>query len=157
MFTSALAGGPGILTVRDLTHNATVVVLGEIVAVASQWNAAGTQIFTRVELMPHELLKGTTQTGPVYFVQPGGRVGDLGSVVTGSPPFAVGERVVVFLAPRRDGELGTIGLFQGKFSVERDTASDVDLAVRRVPGSAHATDHMTLEQLRSEVQNALGK
>lgn len=157
MFASALAGGPGLLTVRDLTRKADVVVLGTIAAVASHWNAARSQIFTRVELMPEELLKGTVLANSVYFVQPGGRVGDVGSVVAEAPSFTIGERVVVFLVARPDGDLGVIGLFQGKFTVERDDISGLALAVRRVPGSAQTTDRMTLDQLRAEVRTARGE
>jgi hypothetical protein len=73
------------------------------------------------------------------------------------PSFAIGERIFVLLARRRDGQLGIVGLFQGKFTVKRDDASGFDVAVRRIPGSAETSDHMTLEQLRSEVQAVLGK
>lgn len=151
------AGGASVLSVRELAANASFIVLGRVVTVANQWNSQRTRILTRIELDLEEVLKGTPATNRLSFAQPGGRVGNVGSLVGDTPRFKVGDRVALFLTSRRDGELGIIGLFQGKFDVERDTSSGLDVAVRRVPGSGETTDRITLDLLRSEVRAVLGK
>jgi hypothetical protein len=146
-----------LFPIRELAERTAVILLGKVVSLTSEWNPARTQILTRVGLEPEEALTSTISGDRIFFVQPGGRVGDLGSIVAETPRFTGGERVIVFLAPRRDEELGTIGSFHGKFAVERDAASGIDFAVRRASGAATANHKLTLEQLRSEVQSTLGK
>jgi hypothetical protein len=151
------AGGVKPLSVRELAVSAELIVVGKIVSLTSQWNEAGTQILTRVEVESEEVLKGATPSDRASFVQPGGHVGNVGSMVADAPPFAVGERVFLFLARRRDGQLGVLGLFQGKFTLERDVAAGVEMAVRRAPGSGQALDRIPREQLRAAVHTALGR
>ncbi len=150
-----IAGKP--LSIDELVASARVIVVGKIAAVTSSWNNEQTQILTRVDLQLEEVLRGAFSGDRIAFVQPGGRVGNVGSVVSDAPSFTEGERVVLFLVPRRDGQLAVMGLYQGKFSVEQDSASGVDVAVRRVPGSGQTLDRMTLEMLRSRVLPVPGK
>jgi hypothetical protein len=145
------------LSVEELTVDAKVIVIGKIAAVTSSWNRGRTQILTRVDLQPDDMLKGTPSGDRIAFVYLGGQSGNIGSVIAEAPSFTVGERVVLFLRPRRDGQLGLLALSQGKFSVERDLTSGVDMAVRRVPGSGDVLDQMPLQMLRSRVLVALGK
>jgi hypothetical protein len=144
-------------SVEELTRHAEVVVIGKIVSVTSSWNRERTQIFTRVDLEPEEVLKGVPSRDRISFVQPGGRVGNVGSVVPETPSFSDGERVVLFLTPRRDGQLVVIALFQGKFNIEGDPTTNLDMAVRHAPGSGQILDQMTLDVLRSQILAAIGK
>lgn len=153
----ATAGAVPLLSVHHLAMTAELIMVGRVVSLASRWNMQGTQIVTRIEVEPEEILKGSMPTDRPYFVQPGGRVGNHGSMLADAPSFAERERVVLFLTRRRDGELGVIALFQGKFTVEQDPAFGPDMAVRRAPGSAQILDRMTLDELRSEVRAVLGK
>jgi hypothetical protein len=77
--------------------------------------------------------------------------------VAGAPTFTQGEGVLLFLARGSDGHLSVAGLFQGKFSLERDAASGGEVAVRRVPGSAEVLDRLRLEQARADVVAARGR
>ena len=155
--SGAVAGAVRLLSVHQLARTAELIMVGRVVSLTSRWNMQGTQIVTRIEVQPEEILKGSMSTDRPYFVQPGGRVGNHGSVLADAPSFAEHERVVLFLTRRRDGELRVVALFQGKFTVEQDPAFGPDMAVRRAPGSAEILDRMTLDELRSEVQAALGK
>jgi hypothetical protein len=145
------------LSVGELARNAEVVAIGKIVAITSSWNRERTQISTRVDLEPEEVLKGVPSRDRISFVQPGGRVGSVGSVVPETPSFSDGERVVLFLTRRRDGQRVVIALFQGKFNIERDPTTSLDMAVRRAPGSGQILDRMTLDVLRSQILAAVGK
>ena len=155
--TGATAGAVPLSSVHDLAMTAELIMLGRIVSLSSRWNRQGTQIVTRIDVEPEEILKGSMPVDRPYFVQPGGRAGSHGSMLADAPSFAERERVVLFLTRRRDGELRVIALFQGKFTVEQDPAFGPDVAVRRAPGSAQILDQMTLDELRSEVRAALSK
>jgi len=157
VLSTTVNAGARQLSIDELSVNAKVIALGRIGAVTSSWNRERTRVFTRMDLQPEEILKGTPSGDPISFVQPGGLSGNAGSVVAEAPAFTKGERVVLFLVPRRDGQLAVMALFQGKFSVERDPTSGVDMAVRRAPGSGQTLDRITLEMLRSRVRGALGK
>ena len=149
------AAGVRLLSIHDLTVSAAAIVVGTIASAVAEWSETRAQIFTQVELEPEELLKGAVSSRPLSLVQPGGRVGTEGHMVAKASSFPVGKRVLVFLARRRDGRLGVVGLFQGKFDVEWDLASGREMAVRHAPGSGQIIDQMTLDQLRSEVKTAL--
>jgi len=151
----SVAGGP--LSIEDLSTRSSVVVIGRVISVASDWNSTRTMIFTRIELGVEEPLKGSVQNGRLSFYQAGGQVGDIASEVAGSPVFAEGERLLLFLSSGGDGRLGVVGLFQGKFSIERDSPSGQNMATRRIPGTAQILDRMSLEQAKKLVGTSLGK
>jgi hypothetical protein len=158
VLSTTVNAGARQLSIDELAVNAKVVAVGKIVAVASSWNTERTQIFTQVELQPEEMLKGVPAGDDrISFVQLGGRVGNLGSAAAETPSFTEGERVVLFLVPRRNGQLGVMAFFEGKFSIERDPSTGVDIAVRRAPSSGQVLDRVTLETLRLRVLAALGK
>jgi hypothetical protein len=155
--STGVSAGVRQLSIEELAVNAKVIAVGTIVAVTSSWNTERTQIFTQVELQPEEMLKGPPAGDRISFVQLGGRVGNLGSAAAETPSFTEGERVVLFLVPRRNGQLGVMALSEGKFSVEREPSLGVDMAIRRTPGSGQILDRVTLATLRSRVLAALGK
>jgi hypothetical protein len=138
------------LTVEDLAQRAELVVIGEVTSVASEFHATRSQIVTRVDVRVAEALKGKAGANPLQLRQPGGRVGEMTSEVAGAARFVAGERTLLFLARGGDGTLAVVGLFQGKFALERDGAGR-DVAVRRVPGSAEVLDRVSLDQIRVAV------
>jgi hypothetical protein len=142
------------LSVRALASRADVVVIGEVLLVRSEWDPAWRVISTRVDLRVGEALKGEVTGDGLQFRQPGGRAGGVVAVVGGAPSFTSGERVLLVLSRRPDGKLVVAGLFEGKFSLERDTVSGREMAVRRVPESDMVLDRIPLDQARIEVLTA---
>jgi hypothetical protein len=142
------------LSVNDLTGRAAVVVVGEVTSVVTTWNATRDQMMTRVEVRADEVLKGRLRFGSVMLEYPGGRVGSVVRQVVGTPAFARGERVLLFLAPRSDGTPTVVGGFQGKFALSRDE-SGREMAVRGVPGSTETLDRALLADVRDLVVAAL--
>ncbi len=145
------------LSIPAMTRQAQVVVIGEVVSAAGEWNPARTLIVTRVEVSVGEILKGTVQGRRLSFFQLGGQVGDVASAVGGTPSFGRGERVLLFLSRRRDGTLGVVSVFQGKFSLERDPATGREMAVRSAPESAEVLDRLPVDEARSRILSALGR
>jgi hypothetical protein len=149
--TSSLA------SLGDLTRQADVVVLGEVVLTKSEWNASRTIISTRIDVRAEEMLKGSVEGQQLSFSQIGGQAGDIGASVGGTPSFREGERVLLFLARRQDKSLGIVGLFHGKFTIERSEASDTKSVVRREPDSGRVLDRYPLDQARALILQSLGQ
>ncbi|RLB59180.1 MAG: hypothetical protein DRI34_02725 [Deltaproteobacteria bacterium] len=155
------------LTVDDLSRLAPLVLVGEVNSVKCEWNQSKTKIYTRVLVTPTEVLKGDKNPGTVTIKTIGGRVGNVVAELAGAPRFSVGERVVVFLEPRRDGDgYNTLGLYQGKFELVRDQKTGQELALRPEAGrgvgfaadaaTSKNENVLTLEQIRAAVRRAGG-
>jgi hypothetical protein len=106
---------------HHLIRQASTIVLGQVTRIESHWYAAKTQIYTHVGVRIEEVLKGELPEVEITVKQLGGTVGGLRSWIFGSPEFVVGERVVLFLTANPDGTLRVLSLYQGKFSVLRDS------------------------------------
>lgn len=119
---------------RELTASAAAIVVGRVKAIASDWDASGRQIFTDVTVALDEVVRGELPpASDITIRQLGGRVGDTESRVLGSPQFAVGERVLLFLRPNPDGSLRVAHLYLGKYSVTTDAATGEAIVRRRRP------------------------
>jgi hypothetical protein len=134
-----LAGSAAATTVlqmeiEDMIPMAPLVLVGEVNQIESSYTADKTRIYTRVWISPTEVLKGPAQTGTVVVKTIGGQVGDTVAFLPGAPRFERGERVLVFLEPRQDGEgYLTIGFFQGKFKVFNDPKTGREMLLRDTP------------------------
>jgi hypothetical protein len=144
---------PGPPSIEELARQADVVVIGEVTAAAGEWDAARTNIVTRVRLERAEVLKGRPRS-PITFTHLGGRVGDLESAVAGAARFTVGERALVFLAQEPDGGLRLAQLFHGKLRIERDPSTGREVAVRSA--GARGADRVPLDQVRRDVRRTVG-
>lgn len=122
------------MDIEDMAAVAPVVVVGEVNRVEADWNPQKTKIYTQVLITPEEVLKGPRQLGTVKLKMLGGRVGDVVADMIGAPHFEQGERVLVFLEPRKDNDgYLTIGMYQGKFKVFRDPDTGEELLLRDGP------------------------
>lgn len=144
---------PGPPSIERLARQAEVVVIGEVTATAGEWDAARSNIHTRVHLAVHEILKGAAASA-LSFTRLGGQVGDRVSVVGGAVQFAPGERVLVFLAHGPEGGLRLSDLIHGKLRIERDTATGREYAVR--PDGGPGADRLPLDQVRARVRHPRG-
>jgi hypothetical protein len=142
-------------SLRQLARAADVIVAGEVVLTQSDWNAARTTIWTRIDLRIEEVLKGPVKGEGLSFSQLGGQVGGIAASVGGTPSFTQGERVLLFLSRRQDMSLGISGIFHGKFTIEPSEASDDKPVVRREPDSGRVLDRYPLNRARAEILQAL--
>jgi hypothetical protein len=101
--------------------NETIVV-GEVKAARSYWNEAKTFILTDFRVAVSDTLKGSLATREITVTVPGGKVGDLTSVIVGGADLKPGGWYVLFL--RQGDLLGTRGVryvrdhSQGVFELE---------------------------------------
>jgi hypothetical protein len=144
----------------DLIDDAQAVVTGEVTRIESRWQRRRQRLVTDITISVHEVLKGTVRRQRLTIRQPGGRVGGIHLWLDGSPEFAVGERVLVFL--RSGGEGPRVAhLYQGKFSLETDPATGDTVAVQPPPSgvrvlgpgsSAHRLQRRRLDDVRRAVR-----
>lgn len=100
-----------------LADRARVAVVGRVVTVDPQAGArAGGGFATEYEVRVEEALKGGIQAGSLRVRVPGGTgTGGHGLRIHGAPELRVGERVILFLEPTRDGAYRPVHLFLGAF------------------------------------------
>ena len=162
---------------RVLSERAHVIIHGRCTEARSNYSADG-RIYTDYRFAVEEWLKNhdSAAGGGFYsFRQWGGQIGDRGMLVAGAARFEVGEEVVAFCdAPQgAEGQAFTIGLSQGKFSVDTDEASGervvhrdltglslVNERGRRVLAAARTQGHAprrTLGTLLGEIRGHIGR
>jgi hypothetical protein len=122
-------------TPEDLTEKATIIVRGEVLESKSRWTDDDRTINTYVRIRVEETLKGDAGS-EVVVTCPGGTVGNSKVGVHGVPKFTSGEKVVVFGWRNKHGDLLPLGLNQGKFRIETDAGTGVEMAQNSLEGLA---------------------
>ena len=100
----------------EMMKDADAVVLATVSGLKGVAAFDGSQVNTEVTLRVHEGYKGAAAGDELTLVQTGGRVGDLQQWIFGSPEYAMGETVLVYLKVGPDGVLRTHNLAIGKVS-----------------------------------------
>jgi cell division septation protein DedD len=101
---------------EQMLAGADAVVLATVSGLRSVAAFDGSQVNTEVTLRVHEGFKGASAGDQLTLVQTGGRVGDQQQWIFGSPEYAMGETVLVYLKLGPDGVLRTHNLALGKVS-----------------------------------------
>lgn len=121
---------------RALVASATVVAQATVTAVepAPTEGPPSTDYFVQIE----QVLKGHVAGGTVVVRVPGGIGTDgVGLRIWGAPHFREGERLLLFLEPRRDGTYGILHLMLGAFREVQ--AGDRRVAVRSLSDAVEVT------------------
>ena len=106
------------LSEEDMVNQAGTILTGTVTSIKSEWNEERTKIFTYITITPNNFLKRNGTTQEIVIKQPGGEVGDIGMLVEGASVYEEGEEVLLFLRRGRKGFHRTVGLSQGKFSIQ---------------------------------------
>lgn len=120
--------------VEDLARKAKVVAIARVDSVETRWEDDRAMIATYTRLTVEDALAGTApETVEIRVI--GGTVDGVSAVVAGGAAFQAGDRVVVFLEPRRTrpDHWQVIGAFQGAFRLEREDETGMEVAVRAAP------------------------
>ncbi len=98
---------------EQLIQRAEMIVTGRVLDTATR--LVGEEVVTEIRIAPDEILKGGIAGGVIVVVESGGIFGDRGNWVYGTPIYAAGERVLVFLDRSKRNELKTSNMLLGKF------------------------------------------
>jgi hypothetical protein len=133
MFFSNVTTGTTVVepSFRELVKEADQIVAVSVTRTAAQWktNLNESVIMTTVTFAVEDVVKGKqAETISLDFL--GGTVGATTMDVTGAPVFKVGERAILFISPNRNEVCPLIGMYCGRFRVERDKKTRQDIVVR---------------------------
>lgn len=108
------------LSLKDLAKKSDTIVRATVEDEVARYDA-NKEIYTYFTLKVLEPVKGSHKDDVITIRQLGGVVGNIASIVPGTPTFKKGEEVVVFLTQKDvAGYPWVMGLQQGKFSVSQD-------------------------------------
>ena len=118
--------------VGQLSQMAISIVGGRVINITPDKNPDNGYIYSDVTLQVSHAIPSHLAGRKYQFRMVGGELNGKRSHIAGMPRFEVGQDVVLFLNSRTAGVFGpTVGLWQGVFFVERDTAT----------GTRTVTDH----------------
>jgi hypothetical protein len=143
-------------SVEDLVDNSQWIVEGRVVRSYSTWDQTHSMIWTHYEVQVNDTLRGSSQNA-IVVSEPGGIVDDVGMMSSGAVPYAVGERVVLFLYRTPIGYLRTAGLGQGKFTIGADGRARANLQGSEFAGKLRGTaigsiDVLALSELKQRIR-----
>ena len=137
MATSARAATFLIPTDRELVKAAKAIVVATAGESAGR-RAPGGWLETVTALHVDEAIKGPVADGEtIQVTELGGKLGSLGYLVPGSPTYAPGERVLLFLDTNARGEWVSKAMAIGKFSLRGDRLLRAQLCGWNYDGTAH--------------------
>jgi len=128
LLLTALTGLPVLGSVsiymppEELARRAELVVEATVSRTASGLDPRSGRLATYVDLEVTFVHRGPAELARLTLREAGGHYGDRGHHIDAVPDYRVGQRVLVFLEPARDGALRTAGLFFGKFDLREGAA-----------------------------------
>jgi hypothetical protein len=111
------------LSTEDLTKASKIIVIGEVINVASHWNSDRTTILTSASILVKDVVKGEQLEQMITVEYEGGEVGDIGLKVSDTVPLVTGEEVLLFLKSEQDtgaNNYSIVGRAQGKYIISKD-------------------------------------
>jgi hypothetical protein len=105
------------LTTEELVGHASLVVVGTVEDVKSYPPDGSGMVYSEAKVRVSDAVVGATNEEVVTVRWMGGEYGDLGVVVEDQATFAVGEDVVLFLAPATGGSYQCPDGVQSKYAV----------------------------------------
>lgn len=128
---AALATVVERMDVEDLARAAQLVAIVRVESVRAAWESDRGAIRTHVLLVRESDVAGSAPAR-IHVSVLGGTVDGISAAYPAGATFREGERLAVFLEPRRGhaGEWLVTGAFQGAFELEREPETGMDVAVR---------------------------
>lgn len=113
------------MSLEDLTREADVILIGNIVDVDSKWGLERDKIYTYSTVSVERYIKGGTGEEKLTILSEGGRVGTLFIWVEDTPTFLKDETVLVFL--KKSGkEYNVVGMSQGKYTLKNGVLTGLE-------------------------------
>jgi hypothetical protein len=109
---------------EELTKRATVIAMGVVEDVRSEYATDGSTIYTYIDVKVSRTLKGDVPDGTLKLRQLGGTVGDETVLLAGAPDYMIGEEFLIFAGPFiRTDYFGVLGIFYGRYDIGTDPST----------------------------------
>jgi hypothetical protein len=118
----------------EMVRESRSIIRGKVVSIGTSFDPEQRMVFTYVTLRVKEVLKGSITSHEIVLKEPGGEATGYGTLIFGTPQFALGENVLVYLDTWPDGSLRVHQMFLGKFSIVADSGGTL-FAVRGTAGA----------------------
>jgi len=138
----------------DLIISSRAIITAKVISTGAQYDANSNHVFTYIRLKVRQVLKGSLASDDIVLKELGGEADGHGTFLGSAPPFAIGERVLLYMDTwPGDGSLRIHDQFLGKFSIARDASSGKMMVIRSAPqetpirsqlGDVLSTDQMEL-------------
>lgn len=139
----ALATSLVPLTIEQMTDASDLVIRGMVTEVWAFEDDKG-RIWTRAQIEVTKVLKGDPATQTVIVDQLGGVWNDSMMLVSDAARFSVGEDAYFFLENLKSGHTVTVGMYQGKFTVQQAPHTGDQRVVRYTIPQDRPYDHRFL-------------
>jgi len=136
----------------DLTRASDVILTGTVTEIRSVATKGGRSIRTFVTLDVDQVLKGRLKRRTVTIREPGGEVGPIRQQIYGTPQYAIGEDVLVFLQRHKDGTLGTTNLGLGKYRISGRSVGIAERTLEAQVIGSPERDVRSLKAMTAEIR-----
>jgi hypothetical protein len=120
-------------TDTQLMIESRAIIRAKVRSVSTAADEQSGIVYTYIKLKVTDVFKGEIRDRLIVVKQPGGSIGDRGTMVFSAPRFSVGEQVIVYLQTMQDGTLRVHDAFLGKYSIVKDAATSKLIVVRGAP------------------------
>jgi hypothetical protein len=114
----------------ELIKKSNSIVIGRVIGERCYWNEQGTLILTDYTIQISQCIKGDAKEAVSNVTVVGGRIGEIGLVVSDVPIMSPGEEVLLYLEKRGDGRIGVKHGAQGKCTITNDVIKESGESVR---------------------------
>jgi len=129
------------LNLNQLVDASDTVVRGTVTEMWTEADARTGTIWTHAQIDISGVLKGEPDQDVIIVEQPGGQLGQNGTIVEGVARFSVGEEGYFFVEALESDRNVTVGMFQGKYNVRLEPNSRQEIVVRFPVHPARSFDH----------------
>lgn len=152
-------------SLEKLVRDSHLIVMGKVLSSKSVWE--GNNIYTHITVRINGRLKGNYSAHEVTVKQLGGKVGEVGEIVDGSPTFRPGEEVILLLVSWQDA-FWVHSIVLGKFAVleengERYAMNDLrniglidPVTKHEIMGEEVKTSRIPLGSFLTEIRSLVG-
>ncbi len=144
------------LSTENLTSEATLIIVGNVRHLKSEWSEDKKSIYTVATLTVQKTIKGKAAEDTLKIIYEGGEIDGIGMRVSDIAIPDVGDRVLLFLKPanvrKRERLYTNVGKAQGQYRIGRDGIARK--AGYSVEGSPKDIDNnIPLEVLIEKIKN----
>lgn len=146
------------LSTKQLTVDASTIVLGKIIGLESKWTEDRSTIITVAKVQVAEVYKGEPTSDIIFVEYEGGKVGNVGLMVSDTKIPSVADRVMLFLRHKEvadpDSNYIIVAKGQGQYTADEDNILHKE-GFSVAEGADKIDTEIPLESLVNKIRNSV--